>query len=148
MRIYGGGFLRSLWHTSLRAGYTAPAYHSPLAHAPFDRQRDIYKLALMGSGDCKRMWNDFASEVPAIARLVVADVENERAEDARVTKSVDKRLRRAEGVVGKAARPKVTKARKRAPAASRDDPFSPAALLNSSNPALREMARAVLASRV
>jgi hypothetical protein len=95
---------------------TAPAYSSALAHAPFDRQRDIFKLAKMGSGDCRRMWNDFASEVPAMARLVVADVENELREDARVTKSVDKRLRRAEKVVTKARKPKVTKGRKKAPA--------------------------------
>ena len=132
-------------HIIKGAGTGVGTHHSPLARAPFDRQRDIYKLALMGSGDCKRMWNDFASEVPGIARLVVADVENERAEDARVTKSVDKRLRRAEGVVGKAVRPKVTKRGKGAPV--RDDPFSPAAMLGSSDPALREMARAVLASR-
>jgi hypothetical protein len=99
---------------------TAPAYSSALAHAPFDRQRDIYKLAKMGSGDCRRMWNDFASEVPAMARLVVADVENERREDARVTKSVDKRLREAERLTTKARKPKVTKGRKKAPAAGLD----------------------------
>lgn len=45
---------------------------SPLVRAPFDRQRDVLKLARMGNRDCKRMWNSFAAEDPGMARLVLA----------------------------------------------------------------------------
>jgi hypothetical protein len=55
---------------------------SPLVRAPFDRQRDTLKLARMGNADCKRLWNDFVTEAPALARLVLADVEQERQHDA------------------------------------------------------------------
>jgi hypothetical protein len=84
---------------------------SPLVRAPFDRQRDVLKLARMGNSDCKRLWNSFADEAPALARLVVADVENERQEDAAATEKVDKRLRQAEKLAVKGRKPKVTKSR-------------------------------------
>ena len=86
-------------------------YHSELAKAGPDaasahaRQKDAYRLALAGSRDMKRLWRDFESECPGLARLVAADVQNERREGAEVSRRLDKRLRRAEAVV-------VTKARK------------------------------------
>ncbi len=130
-------------------------YHSELANAGPDamaahqRQVDTYKLALAGSRDCKRLWNDFAAEQPAIARLVVADVQGERQRGAEVSRGLDKRLREAERLVTKSGKPKVTKSRKRASAAPRGGLDSTlAAWLDSSDPAQREMARAVLASRV
>jgi hypothetical protein len=92
---------------------------SPLVRAPFDRQRDTLKLARMGNADCKRLWNSFAEEAPGLARLVVADVDRERAEDAAATEKVDARLREAERLVvtkaKKSKRPKlVTKAARKA----------------------------------
>lgn len=121
---------------------------SPLARAPFDRQRDVYKLALMNSGDCKRMWNSFAAEAPHMARLVVADVERERREDAAATEKVDKRLREAERVTVKARKPKVIKSRKKSarPETVRDalrsaDMALRLAEQESCNPLIREWAR-------
>lgn len=112
--------------------------------AAFQRQRDCFKLARMGNRDMKRLWNDFAAEDPAMARLIVADVEHERQEAAKVALKVDKRLREAERLVTKGGKPKVTKSRKGTSAVSRSDPFSLAAMLNSADPAQREMARKVL----
>ena len=112
--------------------------------AAFGRQRDVFKLAKMGNRDMKRLWNDFAAEDPAMARLIVADVEHDRQEAAKVAVKVDKRLREAERLVTKSGKPKVTKSRKRASVVPRDDRFSPAALLASPDPAMREMARKVL----
>jgi hypothetical protein len=130
----------------IKGADVAPAPRSQLARVGTDmvaygRQRDCYKLALMGNRDMRRLWNDFAAEDRAMARLIVADVEGERQEAAKVAVKVDKRLRAAEKSVGSAG---VTKARKRAPAVSRADPFSPASLLQSSDPAQRELARKVL----
>lgn len=119
---------------------------SPLSRAPFDRQRDVYKLALMNSGDCKRMWNSFASESPHMARLVVADVERERAEDAAATEKVDKRLRQAEKVVTNSKKPGKVKAEKSARPESVRDALRAAeqllALANreSRDPTIRAMA--------
>ena len=82
----------------------------------------MYKLARRGNGDCRRLWNDFAYELPADARLVIADVESERAEAAKVTKGIDKRLAKAESAVTvtkgakkviKGAKPRITKAQVR-----------------------------------
>lgn len=88
-------------------------YSSPLAKADFGRQRDIYKLALMGSGDCRRLWNEYAAECPGNARLVIADVQSDQAESAQVSKSLDKRLVKAEKLVTKSGKPKkVTKSAK------------------------------------
>jgi len=86
---------------------------SPLVRAPFDRQRDTLKLARMGNADCKRLWNDFVVEAPGLARLVLADVERERQEDAAATEKVDKRLREAEKLTVKGRKPKITKGRKK-----------------------------------
>ena len=53
----------------------------------FFRQLDIYRLALRGDGQCRRLWNDYASQDPGGARLVIkydaagkADRENARRE--------------------------------------------------------------------
>lgn len=117
---------------------------SPLVRAPFDRQRDVLKLARMGNSDCKRMWNSFVDEAPALARLVVADVENERQDDAAATEKVDKRLRAAEKLVAKGRKPKVTKGRKKL--ADRDVLEAASEVLRRaqsehSDPLLREWAR-------
>lgn len=114
---------------------------SPLARAPFDRQRDIYKLAKMGNADSRRMWNDFAAEAPELARLVIADVQSDKVSAAEVTKSVDKRLRKAE----KSA--KLTKREKqeimRTPALTPEQRAG-MAFINSPNPADRTAAEKLL----
>jgi hypothetical protein len=97
----------------------------------------------MGNADCKRLWNDFATEAPALARLVVADVEQERLEDAAATEKVDKRLRQAEKLTVKGRKAKVTKK------ASRDERDALKAAdealrrveMESSDPWIREWAR-------
>lgn len=147
-------------------GEDGPAtYRSALANAgpdswsAYQRQRDAYILAKMGSRDMKRLWNDYAAECPAMARLVVADVEKERAEGARVSEGIDKRLRVAEQLVTKSWKPpkkpkKVTKsagqltvtklARRAAQDRQEAVRAEVAADLNSADPNTREAARAIL----
>ena len=91
------------------------SYHSALARAPWDRQRDTYILARKGVASCRRLWNDFSAEAPHLARLVAADVESDRRESAKVTKGVDKILGKAE----KPGKAKLTKAEKAAIRAQR-----------------------------
>jgi hypothetical protein len=100
----------------------------------------------MGNADCKRLWNDFASEAPALARLVVADVEQERQADAAATERVDKRLRQAEKLTVKGRKAKVTKGGRKVSSDTRDVLLAASevlrlAELESSNPAIREWAR-------
>lgn len=126
-------------------------YHSALSRADFSRQRDVFKLARRGNPDCRRLWDDFAREVPAMARLVVADVESEKTQSAKVAEKIDKRLRQAEKVITKNAKPKISKAEKKA----RDFRPSPDQLfewqlsqwLLSDSPSEREAAREALRSR-
>jgi len=105
--VYKGSGVGTVYHSQLaNAGPDASAAHA--------RQKDAYRLALAGSRDMKRLWNDFASECPALARLVVADVDNERREGAEVSRQLDERLREAERLVTKGRKPaKVTKSRKK-----------------------------------
>jgi len=117
---------------------------SPLVRAPFDRQRDTLKLARMGNADCKRLWNSFAEEAPGLARLVVADVERERQEDAEATDKVDKRLRQAEKLAVRGRKPKVTKSRKKPPVPV---PGELDAVLAIDDPVRREVAYALLMER-
>ena len=127
----------------------APVYHSALARAgtdmvAFGRQRDAYRLAKMGNRDMKRLWNDFAAEVPAMARLVVADVEGERRESVLVAEKVDKRLREAEKLTGKGGKAKVVKvkvAKSRRDALLAADRALRLAAQESSNPLMREWSR-------
>lgn len=119
-------------------------YHSALSRAPFDRQRDCYKLAQMGEGQSRRLWNDFASEAPALARLVIADAASEKQQNAEATKSVDKVLAKAE----KSLKPaKAKKAKSLKSPAKRADSSLEAFLrmqLASGNPSDREAAREAL----
>ena len=128
------------------------SYSSPLAKVDFSRQVDVYKLAMRGVPDMRRLWNDFASAAPAQARLVIADVAASDAECAKVTKGIDKRLRKAEsGKVTKTAKPKLSKREKSAVMASR--PLTTDQLVDSelfrviqmsSDPFEREAAREAL----
>lgn len=86
-----------------------------------------------------------------MARLVVADVESEKTQSAKVAEKIDKRLRQAEKVITKNAKPKISKAEKKA----RDFRPSPDQLfewqlsqwLLSDSPSEREAAREALRSR-
>jgi hypothetical protein len=79
---------------------------SLLSKADFSRQRDTYVLASrFKNRDCMRLWNDFAAEQPAMARLIIKDVDNERVATAAANETVDGRLREAEQLVAKSARP-------------------------------------------
>jgi hypothetical protein len=122
-----------------------------LARATFDRQADVYKLAMMGNADCRRMWNDFERVSPGPARVVKRSVEIDEAFAAKACDQVDKRLRHAE-MLTKAQEPKAkktakAKVRKSAPvntahqAAFDAIPQGVRGYLASDNPAEREMAR-------
>jgi hypothetical protein len=135
-------------------GHAEITYNSALAKAGTDmvaysRQRDAYLLSKMGNRDMKRLWGDFAAECPAIARLIVKEVETDRAESAKVAEQVDARLREAERLLVKTRKPKVTKSARKAAARSADGLADfLAVLLDSADPATRESARAALDSRV
>lgn len=129
-------------------GVGAPV--SALSRASWDRQVDVYKLALMGSGDCRRLWNDFAGDSPGIARLIVKSVQQERQDEAAANEKLDGRLREAERLVTKARKPKVSKPRKKS--ADRDvlaaaDLALRRAELNHSDPRIREVAESVYRGR-
>lgn len=107
-----------------------------LSRASFDRQRDIFKLAGMGNASCRRLWDEFAREEPGNARLVMADVNADKALAVKANRHLDK-------VLGKSEKPKVKKSRKPAPELTEREKFLRAAL-NSPNPAEREAARSEL----
>jgi hypothetical protein len=116
----------------------------------YSRQRDTYVLASrFRNRDCMRLWNDFQAEQPAMARLIVKDVQAEREQSAAANRELDGRLREAERMVTKGRKPKkdagVTKSRKVRPA-GRDaleaaEQVLRLAELNSCNPQIREWAR-------
>ncbi len=89
---------------------------SPLSYAPLDRAIDCLKLAQMGHGESRRLWNDFARESPGTARVVAKSVAQDNAKITEATKQADTVLTRGEfitkGASGCAPRPKVTKRRK------------------------------------
>ena len=136
-----------------------PPPRSPLARADFSRQRDTYVLAKrFRNKDCMRLWGDFAAEQPAMARLIVADVEAEDRDRATVNEAIDKRLVQAEKMVTKARKAQktkvlrpdgtLTKAGRRGMKAAEANLAEGAAVwLESCNPAMREMARKALESR-
>jgi hypothetical protein len=127
-------------------------HYSPLASAPFDRQVDIFKLARMREKSSIRLWNDFATEAPELARLVVAEVDSQKRESAKVTKNIDRVLAKAEKPKKK---PKASVIKGAKPV-SRTSPEWAAhqralaetrglmSFLNSDNPADRETARKML----
>ena len=127
-----------------------PPPRSQLARAEYSRQRDTYVLAKrFKNRDCMRLWGDFAAEQPNMARLIVADVEAEDRDRAAVNVKVDKRLRRAERMVTKAAKagkpPKFKKVRSKAAVAEIEKALQAgpvvSSFLRSADPAEREMAR-------
>jgi hypothetical protein len=67
----------------------------------YERQRDMFKLAQRGSGDCRRQWNTWAEAHPEQARVIVGDVGSERARRVKANKRIDKTLRRAEALLTK-----------------------------------------------
>src|SRR5262249_10529443 len=102
------------------------------ALADHGRQKDMYKLAQMGNKQCIRMWNDFASDCPEIARLVVADVAADRQTANKAAALVDEVLAGAERWTGGQ------------PAASNPADDAARELLASPDPAEREAAWAHL----
>lgn len=117
-----------------------------LSRADFSRQRDVYKLALRKDPQCMRLWSEFEAQEPRMARLVVADVDDDRAKDQAANRHLDK-------VLVKSERKKLTKSDKRAlmvtPPLTAEQQIDAqlARLLQSSNPVDREAARSALASR-
>ena len=108
---------------------------TPLGEADYSRQRDMFKLAMMGSAQCKRLWNDFAEDEPAMARVIVADVATEKAERIKANKAMDKILVKAEN------KPKVTKSKSPKTAINaKSEKAYYRALLNSPDPVERETA--------
>jgi hypothetical protein len=79
---------------------------SPLARADIDRVLDCYRLALMGNGQSRRMWNDFAAESPDTARLIVKLDQAEKGERAEANALLDGVLIKAEttGMYGKSGK--------------------------------------------
>lgn len=118
------------------AGAVAEPTSALARSGDFGRQRDTYILASRYKNrDCIRLWNDFAAEQPAMARLIIKDVENDRQESAAASEALDGRLREAEQLVVKARKAKVSKSRNR-PSAAADDELS--AVLAIIDPARRE----------
>jgi hypothetical protein len=79
---------------------------SPLARADIDRVLDCYRLALMGNGQSRRMWNDFAAESPDTARLIVKLDQAEKGGRAEANALLDGVLIKAEttGMYGKSGK--------------------------------------------
>ena len=122
---------------------------SALARASYDRQVDVYKLARMGNRDSARMWNTFASENPAMARVITADVATESSEVVKANTEVDKRLRKAERLVTKGKVKPVrstqdVKVIEHVLTAGDIRNLAAKAFINSANPADREAARGLL----
>ena len=69
---------------------------SPLSLVDHERCKDMYRLAKMGNAQCRRIWNDWAAEQPAMARIVVADCDSDQRASVKAKKSVDKVLVKAE----------------------------------------------------
>jgi hypothetical protein len=68
----------------------------PLARASWDRQVDVYRLAKRGMDSCRRLWNDFEREQPGMARVIIADVEMDKAKDVKANRHLDLLLAKAE----------------------------------------------------
>lgn len=77
-------------------GAAAAPRTSPLDSAPLDRAADVLRLARMGNGESRRMWNSWVAENPSTAGLVVKWVNQEDAGKAAATAAVDAMLARAE----------------------------------------------------
>jgi endonuclease III len=114
-----------------------------LSRADFSRQRDVYKLAKRNP-ECRRLWEEFARESPAAARLVVADITSDKAKDQAANRHLDK-------VLAKAEKPrKISKSAKRELLEiARQPALTPeqrayAAFRDSANPSDREAAKALL----
>ena len=113
----------------------------------FGRQRDVYVLATKyRNRDCQRLWSDFQAEQPAMARLIIKDVENDRRDAAAANWELDQRLREAEKLVTKGRKAKVTKSRGEASPGLRDalaaaDEVLRVAEQESRNPHVREWSR-------
>jgi hypothetical protein len=125
---------------------------SPLSWATWERQRDVYQLAMKGDKSCIRLWNDFQAENPGIARVVIRDIETDKANAASANRHLDKVLVKSE----KPKKPKTPKS-----AADRQEDFlaakrreleeknllSLAGMAISADPAAREAARTLINDR-
>jgi hypothetical protein len=104
----------------------------------------VYQLALRGDSGSRRLWNDYAAEVPQEARLVIADVQTDSVKAVKATKAVDK-------VLGKAEKPKAKKTKNlsalksgNSKAEIREHEAYLRSLLSSDDPSIREGARKTL----
>lgn len=111
---------------------SAPDTQCALSRASFDRQRDIYVLAQMGEKSSARLWNDFAAVYPNQARVVIADINADKALDVKANKHLDRILVKAD---------KKDKKDKPSKAAIRENEAWLKSMLNSPNPQERESAR-------
>lgn len=118
-----------------------------LSRADFSRQRDCYKLALRKDPQCRRLWSEFEQQEPQMARLVVADVESEKAKDQAANRHLDK-------VLVKSERKKLSKSAKRAimqtPPLTAEQNLEASLLrtiATTADPFERESCRAALAER-
>ena len=91
----------------------------------------------MGEKSSARLWNDFAAESPGQARIVIADVNADKAAAVQATKDVDKVLTKSES---KVKVKKSAKEPKTVLTAKTDKQFL-RAMLDSSDPFEREQAR-------
>lgn len=72
---------------------------SPLVRADWEQRIDLLKMAQKGWGDCRRIWNEFAEQCPADARLVAKFVASDHQETAKANREVNKVLARAESAL-------------------------------------------------
>ena len=92
---------------------------SPLAKVRgltgLQQQSDMLRLGRMGDRRCQEIWNGFAEQDPAMARLVIKSVDADDRGAAKASRQVGKVLARAEPMVTKQYKPpKPKKARKAA----------------------------------
>ena len=109
-----------------------------LSRASHDRRRDVYLLAQMGEKASRRLWDEFAAESPGQARIVVADVEMDKALGVAANKHLDRVLVKSEK---KAKKPdKRTPDRRTVEAMTEREKYL-RSLLDSPDPSLREGAK-------
>ena len=114
------------------------AGRSTLEQVDFSRQVDVYKLAVRGDPQMRRLWNDFQSAAPELARLVIAYDSREKAGRQDARKYLDGMLTKAEAKPRKAKIKPPKPPRPSLKAMVRAD-------LNSPDPHIRETARRLLA---
>ena len=72
---------------------------SPLVRADWEQRIDLCKMAQKNWGECRRLWNEFAAQMPDEARLVAKMVASDHQETAKANQQVNKVLARAESAL-------------------------------------------------